>query len=89
MVRKEVVIVNKLGLHARAAAKFVTLASQFDSAIEVRRKGKCVNGKSIMGLMMLAAAKGVTVEIAADGHDEVLALARLEELVSHRFDEEE
>lgn len=82
-------IVNKLGLHARAAAKFVTLASQFDSAIEVCRGEKRVNGKSIMGLMMLAAAKGVTVEISADGHDEALAMARLEELVNHRFGEEE
>ncbi|HKJ22428.1 MAG TPA: HPr family phosphocarrier protein [Gammaproteobacteria bacterium] len=89
MVRKQIVIVNKLGLHARAAAKFVTLASEFHSAIEVRRGEKCVNGKSIMGLMMLAAAKGVAVEITADGHDEAQALFRLEELIMQRFGEED
>lgn len=89
MIRKEIVIVNKLGLHARAAAKFVTLASQFGCGIQVCRGTKCVNGKSIMGVMMLAAAKGVVVEVVADGDDEQQAVAKLEELIMQRFGEEE
>lgn len=89
MISREVVIVNKLGLHARAAAKFVTLASEFSCDILVRRGEKCVNGKSIMGVMMLAAAKGVTVEVIADGADEQQALERLEALIQQRFGEDE
>ena len=89
MVSKEVQIINKLGLHARAAAKFVTLASEFTSDIQVRRGEKCVNGKSIMGVMMLAAAKGVTIEVIADGVDEQSALDELEALIQQRFGEEE
>lgn len=89
MISREVVIVNKLGLHARAAAKFVTLASEFASDVRVCRGDKCVNGKSIMGVMMLAAAKGVTIEVIANGADERLALDKLEELIQRRFGEEE
>jgi len=86
---KEVIICNKLGLHARAAAKFVTLASQFESTIHLVRGQTQVNGKSIMGVMMLAAGLGVRLEIRASGADELHALARLEELVAARFGEEE
>ena len=89
VISRQVVIVNKLGLHARAAAKFVTLASEFASDIQVRRGEKCINGKSIMGVMMLAAAKGVTIEVIAHGADERLALDKLEELIQQRFGEEE
>ena len=89
MQRKEVIICNKLGLHARAAAKFVTLASQFESTIHLVRGQTQVNGKSIMGAMMLAAGLGVRLEILASCADELHALARLEELVAARFGEEE
>ena len=85
----ELLIVNKLGLHARAAAKFVTTASRFESEITVRRDGREVNGKSIMGVMMLAASRGTSIVITASGHDEDEAATSLEELVQGRFGEEE
>ena len=89
MLSREITIVNKLGLHARAAAKFVNLASGFDSEINLSRNGHTVNGKSIMGVMMLAAAKGTTLELCAEGSDAKDALQKLEALVAQRFDEEE
>ncbi|HED40872.1 MAG TPA: HPr family phosphocarrier protein [Chromatiales bacterium] len=89
MVSAQLTIINKLGLHARAAAKFVTLASSFDSEITVKRGGRCVNGKSIMGVMMLAAAKGTQIEVSAEGGDEALAIAQLQQLVEQRFGEDE
>ncbi|HHM05617.1 MAG TPA: HPr family phosphocarrier protein [Gammaproteobacteria bacterium] len=89
MIRVEVTIVNKLGLHARAAAKFVTTASAFQCRIHVLRGEQVVNGKSIMGLMMLAAARGTTLCIIADGNDEQAAVRRLEKLVADRFGEAE
>ena len=89
MVRKEVTIVNKLGLHARAAAKFVTLASSFESDIQLARPNRVVNGKSIMGVMMLAAGKGVCLELIVDGEDEKVALSKLEQLILNRFGEAE
>jgi len=89
MISAEISIVNKLGLHARAAAKFVTLASSFDSEIKVTRGSRCVNGKSIMGVMMLAAGKGMQIEVMADGGDETLAIEQLQQLVAQRFGEEE
>jgi len=89
MMCVEVSIVNKLGLHARAAAKFVTLASSFDSEIKVARGSRCVNGKSIMGVMMLAAGKGMQIEVTADGGDEEVAITQLQQLVAQRFGEEE
>lgn len=89
MLNKEITIVNKLGLHARAAAKFVSLASGFDSEIALSRNGKTVNGKSIMGVMMLAAGCGSTVELCADGNDEALAIRELETLIADRFGEDE
>ncbi len=88
-VRLEVTVVNRLGLHARAAAKFVTLASGFASEIRIRRGAREVNGKSIMGVMMLAAGKGTKIELIASGHDEELAIERLEALVQERFGEDE
>jgi len=89
MMQKEVTIVNKLGLHARAAAKLVTLASSFSSDIDISRDGQTVNGKSIMGVMMLAASRGTNIVIRASGHDEDVAAASLEELVQNRFGEKE
>ena len=89
MQQKDIAIINKLGLHARAAAKFVTLASQFDSRIEVARNGQTVNGKSIMGIMMLAASKGTILTVSAEGPDEGKALNELEALIQNRFQEAE
>lgn len=89
MVEKEITIVNKLGLHARAAAKFVTLASGFSSEIYLTRNGRQVNGKSIMGIMMLAAGKGTDLTLSASGADEQRAVAELEQLIAGRFGEEE
>ena len=86
---KEVAIVNKLGLHARASAKLVSLASEFKSEITLARNGQQVNGKSIMGVMMLAAAKGSKLQICASGKDETKALGALAELVDNRFGEDE
>jgi phosphocarrier protein HPr len=89
MLRKEIEIINKLGLHARAAAKLVTLAQSFKSDIAIERNNKKVNGKSIMGVMMLAAAKGCSIELIIEGEDEKQAMIALEELICNRFDEEE
>ncbi len=89
MQRTDIVIPNKLGLHARAAAKFVNLASQFKSEITVTRNGQDVNGKSIMGMMMLAAGKGSKLLLAADGDDEQQALTALRALIDNRFGEDE
>lgn len=86
---REIEIINKLGMHARAAAKFVKLASSFNSNIEVERDGQRVNGKSIMGVMMLAAGLGSRIVVHADGEDEHKSLDSLEELVRNRFDEDE
>ncbi|UCE77706.1 MAG: HPr family phosphocarrier protein [Gammaproteobacteria bacterium] len=89
MQNRTVTIVNKLGLHARAAAKFVTLASSFASDIKVARDGQEVNGKSIMGVMMLAASRGSDITLIAEGEDEKAAVTRLAELIAQRFGEEE
>ncbi len=89
MIQRDVQIVNKLGLHARAAAKFVTCSSGFASQIHVVKDGRRVNGKSIMGVMMLAASQGsrVTLEIAGD--DEGDADVALTTLIADRFGEAE
>ena len=88
MIQRQVEIINKLGLHARAAAKFVTLASGFESEVQVALKDNQVNGKSIMGIMMLAAAKGTQLDIVVEGPDEQVAIEKLCELITNRFDEE-
>ncbi len=82
-------ICNARGLHARASAKFVKLASTFDAEVTVSRDGTTVDARSIMGLMMLAAGLGSTIEIAADGPEAKPALDALVELVQGRFDEEQ
>jgi phosphocarrier protein len=86
---RDVEIVNKLGMHARAAAKFVKLASSFNSDIDIQKDSRRVNAKSIMGVMMLAANKGSTVTIHARGDDAEHSLDALEQLINDRFDEEE
>ena len=89
MLQQTTIIINKLGLHARAAAKFVTQASLFESDINLKRNGQDVNGKSIMGVMMLAAAKGAEIELIIDGSDEKQAMQSLLELIENRFGEAE
>ena len=89
MISKEITIINKLGLHARAAAKFVAQASRFGANIEVIKNTQIVNGKSIMGIMMLAAKQGTVIELKADGEDEAEAIEALETLINNRFDEPE
>ena len=88
MKEQEYTIINKLGLHARASALFVKTASQFSSEIKVCREGVEVNGKSIMGIMMLAAAKGTVITLKTEGADEAEAFATLGELVSNGFGED-
>jgi phosphocarrier protein len=82
-------IVNERGLHARASAKFVKLAATFDAEVTVSREGTTVDARSIMGLMMLAAGLGSTIEIAAEGPEAQPALDALVELVQGRFDEDQ
>lgn len=87
MIQTEITIVNKLGLHARAAAKFVSCAAAFSSTIRVGKDGEMVDGKSIMSVMMLAAGKGTTLTIEVTGSDQGAALEALETLINNRFDE--
>ena len=89
MLTENVEIINKLGLHARAAAKLVKVAAAFESNIEVERDGHAVNAKSIMGVMMLAASQGTELNITTDGDDEVDAMDAVLDLINNRFDEEE
>lgn len=86
---RQMTIINKLGMHARAAAKFVQLASTFMSNIEVERKGQRVNGKSIMGVMMLAASKGSDITVYADGVDAEQSIDQIQSLIDNKFDEDE
>ena len=88
MPSAEATIVNKLGLHARAAAKFVHTATRFQSQIRVSRDGKTMDGKSIMGILLLAAGAGSTIVITADGSDEADAIDALCHLVESGFGEE-
>ena len=87
VVRREVTIINKLGLHARAAAKLVTLASGFEADVRIRRDDREVDAKSIMGVMMLAAGKGTRLEVVATGPEAEVAAERLQALVRERFGE--
>jgi phosphocarrier protein HPr len=89
MINRELNIINKLGLHARAAAKFVTTASKFSSSIQLAKNGQQVNGKSIMGVMMLAAGQGTSLTLIAEGEDEEEAAEALNALVNERFGEDE
>ena len=89
MAKLSLEIINKLGLHARASTKFTQTASQFKSEVWVEKNGRRVNAKSIMGVMMLAAAKGSIIEIEATGADEEQAIAALQTLVNDYFGEGE
>ena len=86
---RTVEIINKLGMHARAAAKFVNLASTFSSNVQIERNGQKVEGKSIMGVMMLAAAKGTEITLHIIGDDADACIDELENLINNRFDEDE
>lgn len=86
---KDIPIINKLGLHARAAAKLVHTASRYSSDIKLRKGGEEVDAKSILGILLLAAGKGSTVTITASGSDESEALDSIEQLFLNRFDEVE
>jgi phosphocarrier protein HPr len=87
-VRRTVEICNQRGLHARAAARFVKTAGQFDADIWVRKNGTAVSGRSIMGLMMLAAASGTVIELTATGRDATAAVETLARLIECKFDED-
>jgi len=89
MLQQEVEIINKLGLHARASAKLTQVAGRFKSNVWVSRSGRRVNAKSIMGVMMLAAAKGSTLVVETDGPDEQEALDAVSRLIASRFEEHE
>ena len=89
MQQREVEIVNKLGLHARASAKLTQTAGQFESEVWLSRNGRRVNAKSIMGVMMLAAGMGAIVSIDAEGEDAAAALVALQKLIADKFDEGE
>ena len=89
MIKQEITIINKLGLHARASTKLTQTASLFASEIWIERNGRRVNAKSIMGVMMLAAGKGAVIEIEANGIDEVQAYSALQNLINDYFGEGE
>jgi phosphocarrier protein HPr len=89
MVKESIEIINKLGLHARASTKFTQTASQFKSEVWVEKNGRRVNAKSIMGVMMLAAAQGTIIQIEATGEDEQAAVDALKALINNYFGEGE
>ncbi len=89
MLQREVEIINKLGLHARASAKLTQTAGRFQASIWVARNGRRVNAKSIMGVMMLAAAMGSKITVEADGPDEAQAMEAVTGLIAARFEESE
>lgn len=89
MIKKKLTIINKLGLHARASAKLVHLTAQFASKIQLCRGDRCVNGKSIMEVMMLAATQGTKINFIIDGKDEKIAMQQIKALIDDRFGEEE
>jgi phosphocarrier protein len=87
-IEKEITIINRLGLHARPAAMFVRIASRFRSEVWVAKEGEQINGKSIMGLMMLAAGQGSKLTIKCEGPDADKVMEELEELIQQKFNEE-
>lgn len=89
MIKQTITIINKLGLHARASAKLVHLASRYTSESKLIRDNKTVNCKSIMGIMMLAASKGTELELVVEGEDEQEAFDAITQLINNRFDEPE
>lgn len=89
MLDKAVTIRNKLGLHARAAVKFVNLANRFSSSVKIVKGGDEIDGKSILGILTLAATQGTAIRLLVAGKDEEAAMAALVELIANRFDEKE
>lgn len=89
MIKEEIEIINKLGLHARASTKLTQTASQYKSGISITRNGRRVDAKSIMGVMMLAASKGSIIELEASGVDETEAIEAIRLLINNYFDEGE
>lgn len=89
MQKRDIEIVNKLGLHARASAKLTQLATRFKCEVNLERNGRRVNAKSIMGVMMLAAGKGVIIQIETEGEDEAAAMDGLIALINDKFGEGE
>ena len=89
MLDKTVTIRNKLGLHARAAVKFVNLANRFGATVKIVKDGDEIDGKSILGILTLAATQGTTIRLLTAGKDEEAAMAALVELIANRFDEKE
>jgi phosphocarrier protein HPr len=87
-IEKEITIINRLGLHARPAAMFVRIASRYRSEVWVEKEGEQINGKSIMGLMMLAAGQGSTLKIRCEGPDADRVMEDLEELIQQKFNED-
>lgn len=89
MLKEDIFIINRLGLHARAASAFIQLANRFQSDIKVSYKEQTINGKSILGLMMLAAAKGACITLEINGSDEKKAMKALKDLINNYFNEGE
>ena len=89
MIEREIEIKNKLGLHARAAAKLVHIAARFQADVKIRKSGEEVDGKSILGILLLAAGRGTTITVQTDGADEREALEAIEKLIESKFDEVE
>ncbi|MCK4709025.1 MAG: HPr family phosphocarrier protein [Gammaproteobacteria bacterium] len=89
MISQQITIINKLGLHARAASKLVNLSSQYSSSVFLDNNGNRVNAKSIMGVMMLAASKGTEMMLEVDGEDEITCRDEILKLIENRFDEAE
>jgi phosphocarrier protein len=89
MLEKQILIINKLGLHARAAAKLIGVTSRFSCNIQITKDGRDVDAKSIMSVMMLAASKGTELTIKTEGEDQEEAMKAIETLINNRFDEDE
>lgn len=89
MLEKKIVIKNKLGLHARAAVKFVNLANRYSSSVKIIKDGMEVDGKSILGILTLAASQGTPIKLVVNGRDEAQAMQALCELINNKFGEEE
>jgi len=89
MIEKQLTIINKLGLHARAAAKLINITAHCASEVKIEKQGREVNGKSIMAVMMLAASKGTELTFHIEGEDETETMKAIEELINNRFDEPE
>ncbi len=89
MLTETITIINKRGLHARAAAKFATLSAQFGCKTQARTNGSWVDAKSVMSLMLLAATQGTDLEVSAEGDDEIQAMDSIRALINNRFEEDE